>query len=71
MTKNDMLAAARVAYHQLHTGGMPRVVVDGKDGSRVEYTAVNKSSLYGYIQQLEAELGCAVGIPSGPARFTF
>jgi hypothetical protein len=70
MTKAEMLAQARVAYHQLHTGGMPRVVVD-QNGSRVEYAAANKQNLYGYIQALEAELGCATGIPSGPARFIF
>lgn len=70
----QLLEDARKAYHNLVTGQMARVVVD-KDGSRVEFTAANKESLYNYILRLEAECGCCGGsggmMPSGPAGFLF
>lgn len=70
-TKQQQLKEARTAYHALQTGTMPRVVVD-QDGSRVEYAPSNKTVLYGYIQQLEAELGCTpTHVPRGPATFIF
>jgi hypothetical protein len=70
------LADAKAAYHKLQTGTMPRVVVD-QNGERVEFTAANKANLYGYIQQLEAQVaacsGAAVFTPpaNGPAGFLF
>lgn len=69
-----MLDQARTAYHQLQMGLSARVVVDGGDGSRVEYTAANKTALYNYIQLLDAQLNpTAAGTPplNGPAQFFF
>lgn len=70
----SMLQEARNAYHQLQMGLSARVVVDGGDGSRVEYTAANKTALYNYITLLEAQLNpTAVGTApmNGPAQFFF
>lgn len=67
------LKEAEAAYHTLSLGQAPRVVVD-QNGSRVEYTAANRTSLYNYIQELRAKCpgvsGCAVNI-AGPASFIF
>lgn len=75
MTLQEKLADARAAYHKLMTGTSARVVVDGADGSRLEFTAANKVALYGYIKELESQLALLVGIPAtltnGPARFVF
>lgn len=71
-----LLEQARNAYHALMTGTSARVVVDS-DGSRVEFTAANKTALYNYISQLEAQLGrgCnAAPVPMAqyhPATFIF
>lgn len=68
-----LLKEAEAAYHSLSIGTMARVVVD-QNGSRVEYTAANRTSLYNYIQELRAKCpgvsGCAVNI-GGPAGFIF
>lgn len=60
------LAAARAAYHNLMTGGAPRVVVD-QNGERVEYTPANRSALKAYIQELVDLLAC-VSTRSGPIK---
>jgi hypothetical protein len=71
-----LLQEAQKAYHALMTGVSARVVVDS-DGSRVEFTAANKSALYNYISQLEAQLGVGCGgqpVPMAkyhPATFVF
>lgn len=67
------LADARLKYHQLMVGGMPRVIVD-QNGQRVEFTSGNASGLAAYITRLEGQCGCAGGTPcvgSGPVRFSF
>lgn len=73
-TKNR-LKEARLAYHTLQLGQMPRVVVD-QNGERVEFTSANKADLRKYITTLETELGSECGaIPDltnlAPMRFTF
>lgn len=68
------ITEARAAYHQLVTGNKPRVFVD-QNGERVEFMAANRSSLYQYIQSLEAKLAAATATPAhnpiGPAGFFF
>lgn len=68
------LADAEKAYHALMLGQQARVVVD-QNGERVEFTAANKSGLYGYIMSLRSALGLlkpGCGYPSGgPAGFIF
>ena len=75
MTLTEKLDQARAAYHKLMIGASARVVVDGGDGSRVEYTATNKQMLYTYIKELESQINAATGssvyTTRGPARFTF
>lgn len=75
MTLQEQLADARKAYHELQTGRSARVVVDGADGARVEFTAANRQSLYNYILELEAKVGVATARPAqfnnGPAGFVF
>ena len=75
MTLTEKLQDARAAYHKLMTGTSARVIVDGADGSRLEFTAANKQSLYNYIKELESQLGLATGstsyLTNGPARFVF
>lgn len=75
MTLTQKLEDARAAYHKLMTGTSARVIVDGADGSRLEFTAANKQSLYNYIKELESQLGIATGsnsyLTNGPARFVF
>lgn len=50
------LVEARAAYHKLMVGQSSRVVVDGADGSRVEFTVANRAALYQYIRDLETRL---------------
>jgi len=71
-TTQELLDEATASYHKLQTGTMPRVIVD-IDGSRVEFTAANSSKLYGYILQLQAQLGTANNTPVNlaPAQFYF
>lgn len=71
-TIQEQLDEAKLAYHQLQTGKMPRVVVD-QNGERVEFTAANRQALYDYIKYLEGLLGTAGTVPAniGPAGFFF
>lgn len=76
MTLQEKLDDAKKAYHELCTGRSARVVVDGADGSRVEFTAANRQGLYSYIKELESQLGLtnplAPGfVNNGPAGFVF
>ena len=76
MTLEENLADAKAAYHNLLTGKSARVVVDGADGSRVEFTAANRNSLYSYIKELESKLGLTSPaspsfVNNGPAGFVF
>lgn len=64
------LEEAKLAYHQLSTGRLARVVVD-QNGERVEFTATNRSALYNYIRQLESQLGSPTLPNNGPAGFVF
>ena len=52
MTRQEELAAARAALHDLMTG--KRVATVQKDGRRVEFTATSVSDLKKYIAELEA-----------------
>lgn len=71
LTTQQKLDEALLAYHQLNTGTMARVIVD-QSGQRVEFTAANKAALYLYIQQLQGALGTLpVQANLGPARFLF
>lgn len=72
-TTTELLTEARAAYHAISTGTQARVIVD-QNGQRVEFAAANLTSLYKYIQSLEALLAAEGGpaVPSrGPARFVF
>lgn len=75
MTLQEQLDDARKAYHELCTGRSARVVVDGGDSSRIEFTAANRQALYNYIKDLESQLNIASPNPSpisnGPAGFVF
>lgn len=75
MTLQEQLADAQKAYHELLTGRSARVVVDGADGARVEYTAANRQSLYNYILELQSKLNATTAVPTnfnnGPAGFVF
>lgn len=72
LTLQQALDEAKLAYHQLNTGTMARVVVD-QSGQRVEFTAANKANLYQYIQDLSAQIAGTTGTPfnNQPARFVF
>jgi len=58
--------AAETAYHNLVTGGAPRVVVD-QNGERVEYSPANRAALKAYIQELTDQLA-EVSTRSGPVK---
>ena len=58
MTRQEELAAARAALHDLMTG--KRVATVQKDGRRVEFTATSVSDLKKYIAELEVQDGAAV-----------
>jgi hypothetical protein len=68
------LDAANAAYSRLVTGGAARVVVD-TDGSRIEYTAANRGSLYAYILTLQSQYNHCIGVHhrvgSRPVNFIF
>ena len=74
-TTQQLLDDAKKAYHELQLGRSARVVVDGGDGSRVEYSAANRQALYNYIKDLESQLNIASHSPApisnGPAGFVF
>ncbi len=53
MTRQEELAAARAALHDLMTG--KRVATVQKDGRRVEFTATSVSDLKKYIAELEVQ----------------
>ncbi|STF07407.1 phage portal protein (minor capsid protein) [Escherichia coli] len=55
MTRQEELAAARAALHDLMTG--KRVATVQKDGRRVEFTATSVSDLKKYIAELEVQTG--------------
>lgn len=75
MTLQEQLKDAQAAYHELLTGRSARVVVDGGDGSRIEYTAANRQALYNYILELQTKLNqtstAPVAFNNGPAGFVF
>ncbi|EEZ8167866.1 phage tail protein [Escherichia coli] len=54
MTRQEELAAARAALHDLMTG--KRVATVQKDGRRVEFTATSVSDLKKYIAELEVQV---------------
>lgn len=72
---NTLIAEAQSAYHDLVTGNKPRVVVDGNNGDRVEYSAANSQRLYLYIQDLQRQLAALTTVSAtpqlSPARFIF
>ena len=72
LTIQQRLDEARKAYHDLMTGVSARVVVDG-NSERVEFTSINRASLYAYIRELEAQLPNALPVNQvyAPAHFTF
>ena len=65
MTRQEELAAARAALHDLMTG--KRVATVQKDG-RVEFTATSVSDLKKYIAELEVQTGMTQR-RRGPAGF--
>ena len=65
MTRQEELAAARAALHDLMTG--KRATVQ-KDGRRVEFTATSVSDLKKYIAELEVQTGMTQR-RRGPAGF--
>lgn len=72
-TIKEQYDEAQAAYHQLQIGTLAQVVVDGQDGTRIEYNKADQSALYDYIQQLAAQLPInplAVR-HNGPAMFLF
>jgi thiamine pyrophosphokinase len=75
MTLQEQLKDAQKAYHELLTGRSARVVVDGADGSRIEYTAANRQALYNYILELQTKVNLESPTPTrfnnGPAGFVF
>lgn len=76
MTLQEQLDDAKKAYHELQVGRSARVVVDGGDGSRLEFSAANRQALYSYIKELESKLGltnpASPGfVNNGPAGFVF
>lgn len=62
------LSEAEVALHKLQTGRSVRVVVDGNNSERVEYTTASISKLQAYIADLKRQLGMTT---PGPLRFWF
>jgi hypothetical protein len=72
LTPQQLLDDAERAYHLLMTGKSSRVVVDGNNGTRIEFTATNKVQLYNYIQQLRLQVNGSPPTPdNSPAGFIF
>lgn len=71
LSLQQKLDQAETAYHALQLGKSARVVVDGNNGTRVEYTAANRPALYSYIQTLRAQLNPPSTPTNGPAGFIF
>lgn len=46
----EQLADAKAKYHLLVTGQLPRVVLDGNNGDRVEFSGVKAADLLAYIR---------------------
>ena len=72
-TTQQLYDEAKSAYHSLLTGTLAQVIVDGQDGTRVEYAKADQARLYAYIQELAALLPVnplAVSA-SRPAQFIF
>lgn len=66
------LDQAEAAYHLLQLGKSARVVVDGNNGTRVEYTAANRAGLYAYILDLRSQIAPVPVTPAhGPIGFIF
>lgn len=65
MTLATDLADAQVAYHNLMTGKMARVIVDS-NGERVEFTSANADKLAKYIADLKQQLGTSTYKPLKP-----
>lgn len=55
MTLAQRLAEAETAYHQLVTGGQPRVLVD-QGGESITYTAASADRLSAYIEDLKRQI---------------
>lgn len=73
-TTQQLLDAAKAAYHDLMIGRSARVVVDGTSGERVEFTAARKADLYAYIRELENTLATEQGTTrpnNAPMGFIF
>ena len=71
LTTQQKLDEAEAAYHALLTGKSARVVVDGNNGTRVEYTAADKAKLYAYIIDLRSQLTPPTTPNNSPAGFIF
>ncbi|EHY6253318.1 gpW family protein [Escherichia coli] len=68
MTRQEELAAARAALHDLMTG--KRVATVQKDGRRVEFTVTSVSDLKKYIAELEVQVQTGMTLRRrGPAGF--
>ncbi len=59
------LRQAEDAYHNLMLGIQARVIVDGGNGERVEFSPTSTGKLQSYIQLLKQQLGTAT---TGPMR---
>lgn len=74
-TLQDRLAEAELAYHNLMTGQLARVIID-QNNEQVQYTTATAATLYAYIQSLKSQIAqCAAGVsdtkPSQPLQFIF
>ena len=65
LTVQERLDAANLAYHQLVTGTMPRVVVD-QSGQRVEYTATIHPEAKGNLVFNAATIWWSLGLSEPP-----
>ena len=72
-TTKELYDEARASYHSLQIGTLASVVVDGQDGTRVEYNKADQAALYSYIQELAAQLPVNPFAVQhrGPAQFIF
>jgi hypothetical protein len=71
---NVKIANAQTAYDDLMTGNKANVIID-QNGEQVRYTPATATSLYTYLQQLQAALFNLTAAPcdkvSGPIGFLF
>lgn len=67
LTKEQRLAQAEEAYHNLMTGQQVVEVVD-QNGERIRFESTNAFRLAAYIQNLRRELGQAT---TGPLKVWF